>query len=119
MNYERFKKAIVSLALMCVLAVSLLTTGASSVFAQDRRWRDYNRRDYDRWERRYDRDDWRRGRRVYRDPWARYYYWNWYPYRYRYPTVQYYSPYYYPYYNPYYYPHGHYGRIGKLHWWWR
>src|SRR5262245_66158334 len=112
MNYERFKKVIVSLALMCVFAFSTMVANVVPADAQG-----YYPRHYYRWEWRYDRDYWGY-RRVYRDPWVRYRYWSIYPYGY-YP-YRYWSPYVYSY--PYgYYPywhHGQYGRIGKLHWWW-
>ncbi len=109
MKYEQFKKIIVSFALMCVFAVTMIMTSATPANAQWRRG--YDRRDYYRWERRYDRDDWRRRTRIYRNPWARYRYWSRYPYGYR-------SPYrYYPY--RYYgrYPYGVYGRYGRFRWW--
>lgn len=77
MNYERFKKAMVWLALMCVFAIPMAPMFTSPAYAQG-----YYRR-YDRWERRYDRDHWRR-RRNYRNPWVRDRYWNRYPYRNRY-----------------------------------
>ena len=93
MNYERFKKVIVWLALICAFALPVATMVTSPVFAQGR-YRRYDRRDYDRWERRYDRDHWRR-RRAYRDPWGRYRYYG-YPYRYR-------------------YPYGYYDRYGRFH----
>src|SRR5262249_17420499 len=94
MNYERFKKVIVSLALMCVFAFSALTTGAFSAFAQEHR-RGYDRRDYYRSERRYDHDYWRR--RAYHYP-GRYHYYG-YPYQHRYHGN---------------YP-GYYDRYGRFH----
>ncbi|HKQ80011.1 MAG TPA: hypothetical protein VJ810_40340 [Blastocatellia bacterium] len=76
MNYERFKKVMVWLALMCVFAIPLAPTFTSPAYAQG-----YYRR-YDRWERRHDRDQWRR-RRIYRNPWARGRNWDRYPNQYR------------------------------------
>jgi len=133
MNYERFKKIIVSLALMCVFAFSTIVANVVPANAQGY----YYPRNYYRWERRYDRD-YGRYRPVYRYPWVGYRYQAINPYgygypygyQYQYPSSYVYSyPYgynsygYYPYgYYPYgYYPyrhHGHFGRIGKLHWWW-
>jgi hypothetical protein len=104
MNYERFKKLAVSMALTCVLAISVIATGASTALAQGYP-RVYYPRDYGRWERQYYPDYGRRYRRVYRDPWVRYRY----PYWYGYPRARYY---------PYAYPPGFRGRIGRFSWWW-
>lgn len=103
MNYERFKKKIVSMALMFVFAFSTIGASVTPVFAQ------WYYPQQPRWERRIDRDYWRMYRRVYRDPWSsrRYY-------RYRYGI---YNPYYgYPSYYPYRYtyPYGYYGRYGRF-----
>ena len=65
MNYERFKKATIWLALTCVFALPVAATFTLPVHAQG-----YHRR-YDRRARYYDRDQWRR-RHAYR-PRVRYY----------------------------------------------
>ena len=77
MNYERYKKALIWLSLMCVFAIPMAPILTPQAFAQG-----YYRR-HDRWERRYDRDHWRR-RRTDRNPWVRDRYWNRDPYRNRY-----------------------------------
>jgi hypothetical protein len=110
MNYGQLRKMVISLALLCVFAVSLITTGATSAFAQGY-YRTYNRHNYGRWERRYDHDGWRRYRRVYVSPWTPY------PYGYRYPY-----PYGYPYPPAGYYHHGRFGPyvyfgFGGYPWW--
>ena len=95
MNYERFKKVIVSLALTCVFAFSTLVANVAPANAQGYQWQ-----------------------YVYSYPYV-YYPYNPYPYN----SYQYV---YYPYVSyPYgYYPYEHhvhrvhFGRIGRLHWWW-
>jgi len=61
MNYGRFKKATIWLALICVFALPVAATFTPPVSAQG-----YHRR-YDRRARYYHRDQWRRGH-VYRHP---------------------------------------------------
>jgi hypothetical protein len=81
MNYKRFKKATIWLALTCVLALPVAATFTPPVSAQG-----YHRR-YDRRSRYYYRDRWGR-RHVYR-PWVRSRH-----YRYRhgyFPKVRYYG----------------------------
>ena len=65
MNYERFKKIVICLALTCVFALPVAATFTSPVYAQGR-YRRYDR-DHDRWERRRERENWRR-LRHYRSP---------------------------------------------------
>jgi hypothetical protein len=97
MNYGRFKKIIVSLALMCVFALPVATTFTPTAYAQNGVYSDVAQ--------------WRWGYPGYR---YRGYYG--YPYYGGYYRRGYYSPYYSPYYyRPYYrgyygYPYGYYPR---------
>ena len=96
MNYRRFKKIIVSLALMCVFALPVATTFTPLAYAQSGVYSDVAQ--------------WRRYGygRYYGYPYQPYYrgsYYRGYGYGYGY------RPYYYrPYYRPYYYPYGYYRR---------
>jgi hypothetical protein len=97
MNYDRFKKVIVSMALIFVFAFSTIVASVTPVSAQGYYPRRYG------WERQYYRP-------AYRYPYSGRYY------RHRYGI---YNRYYgYPYYNPYRYsyPYGHYRRYGRFRW---
>jgi hypothetical protein len=105
MNYRRFKKIIVSLALMCVFALPVATTFTPSAYAQSgvysdvAQWRRYG---YGRYYG-YPYQPYYRG--SYYQPYYRGSYYRGYGYGYGY------RPYYYrPYYRPYYYPYGYYRR---------
>ena len=91
MHYERFKKIIVSLALMCVFALPVATTFTPPAYAQSGVYSDVAQ--------------WRRYgggyRGYYGSPYGGYY------------RGSYYSPYYRPYYRGYYgYPYGGYRMYG-------
>jgi hypothetical protein len=99
MNYGRFKKIIVSLALMCVFALPIATTFTPPAYAQNGVYSDIAQ--------------WRRyGYGYYRYPSYRPYYRGYYGYPYGgYYRRGYYSPYYRPYYRGHYgYPYGYYPR---------
>ncbi|MBO0724612.1 MAG: hypothetical protein J2P52_03350, partial [Blastocatellia bacterium] len=107
MNYGRFKKILVSIALMCVFALPMAVMAASSVYAQSGAYSDVAQR----------------GRYGYRGYGYRGYGYRGYGYPHGgyggYYRGGYYNPYYRPYYrgyygNPYggYYNRGYYGRPG-------
>src|SRR5215475_2326190 len=107
MNYERFKKAIVSMALLFVFAFSTILTTVTPASAQG-----YYRRGYGGYQQRYYQP-------VYRYPYSGGYYrygYGYNPYRYGiynpYYNYQYYYPYQYQY--QYQYPYG-YGGYGRYH----
>jgi hypothetical protein len=105
MNYERVKKVIVSLALMCVITFSTLVANVVPANAQGYQSRYFYSYPYGSYQYGY-------------SPYGSYPYGS---YQYGYSPYGY-SPYgSYPYgYSPYEYNehHEHFGGIGKLHWWW-
>jgi len=111
MNYARFKKAIVSLSLMCVLAISTIVASAVPANAQGYYYYGYPYQVSQPYYGGY----WQYGRAY------SYGYQN--PYVYSYPYGSYrqvYNPYGYGYYPYGYYPYRqyrHYGRFGRIHWW--
>src|SRR5262245_43196758 len=104
MNYEQFKKRIVLMALMFIIAFSTAAVSVTPADAQGYPHRyGYERRVY--------RDYYRSPyyRRVYRAPYSHYYRGG---YRYN-PYYRPYYPYRYPY--RYHYPYGGYGRYGRYY----
>ncbi len=103
MNYGRFKKLIVWLALLFIFALPITPIFTSPAYAQGY-YRRYDRRDYGRYTRRYD-PYWQR--RAYPYPGVRGRYWNGYPYQYGY----------YPWARSYGYPYGYPYRYGHRYRW--
>jgi hypothetical protein len=110
MNYERFKKAIVSLSLMCVLVFSTIVASAVPANAQGYYYYYYPYQVQQPYYGGY----WGY-RRVYSDPWGGYRYY--YPYGYRSRYVYDYPYGYYPYRHHYRHHYRPFRRVGRFFDW--